>query len=147
LPIFNKRIKPVTSITNILSIFYFVLVILIFFKLQPRTGNVLVTIIQCIGYSSPVLLLAVLYNSIKGRAEFVRSLSFVVTAAFIMVSILGEMGRYGVAGGRLAGFGSLEESWMDVNCRLVNCNSNPGIKESEIGLEVSGEYHLPCHCL
>jgi Flp pilus assembly secretin CpaC len=47
-----------------------------------------------------------------------------------------------VAGGRLAGFGSLEESWMGVNCRLVNCNSIPRIKESEIGLEVSGEFHL-----
>lgn len=154
LPADNKRIKPLTSITNILSIFYFVLVLLIFFKLQPRTGNVLVTLVQCITYSSPVLLLAVLYNSLKGKAEFVRSLSFVVTAAFIMVSILGEMGRYGVAGGRLAGFGSLEESWMNVNCGYVSCDSNaqppertnnakiPGIEGSGIDLEISGEFHL-----
>jgi Pilus formation protein N terminal region/zinc-ribbon domain len=138
----NKRIKPATSLVNILSIFYFVLVLLIFYKLHPRTGNVLVTFVQCIGYSSPVLLLAVLYNSLKGRAEFVRSLSFVVTVFFIMISVLGEMGRFGAAGGRLADFGSLEDIWMNVNCGYVNCNSNPNVNEPVIDLVTSGEFHL-----
>ncbi len=138
----NVRMKPVTSIANLLSIFYFVLVLLMFYKLHPRTDNMLVTFVQCIGYSSPVLFLAVLYNSIKGKAEFVRSLSFVVTVFFIMLTILGEMGRYGVAGGRLANFVSLEESWMGVNCQYVNCNSNQDIKESLIDLESGGEFHL-----
>lgn len=139
----NTRIKPVTSIVNILSIFYFVLVLFIFYKLNPRTGNVLVTFVQCIGYSSPVLLLTILYNSLKGRAEFVRSLTFVVTAFFLMVSVLGEMGRYGMAGGRLSSFGSLQESWMDANCRYVDCKPKPAaIKETVIDLDVSGEFHL-----
>jgi hypothetical protein len=113
-----------------------------FYKLHPRTGNVLLIFVQCIGYASPVLLLAVLYNSLKGKAEFARSLSFVVTAFFIMLSILGELGRYGVAGGRLANFRSLEESWMGANCRYVNCSSKPGINESVIDLEANGEFHL-----
>lgn len=103
----EKRLKPVTSLPNILFLFYFVLALLVFFKLHPSHG--IITFFECIYYSLPAILLVATYNLIKGKGEPIRTISVLATIFFILLSVFGEIGRV-EGGGRFAWFSKVEDS-------------------------------------